>query len=158
MFTFDNDVFVPIMIFAIPIVAIAGGITAGIIRTLGQQRLLELAQRERIAAIERGVDPSKLPPMPIATSGHDHDLASMYMSFHDYSKRRSQNLLIGGLITLFVGIALAVFLSQVATGEDDKAVWLVGGIPASVGLALLIGSQIVKPRNGDSGSSSPPRS
>jgi hypothetical protein len=158
MLSFDGGDFVPIMIFAIPIVAIAGGITAGIVRTLGQQRLLELAQRERIAAIERGVDPSKLPPMPIATSDHDHDLASMYMSFHDYSKRRSQNLMIGGLITLFVGIALAVFLSQVADGQDEKAVWLVGMIPASVGLALLIGSQIVKPRNGDSSSTSPPRS
>lgn len=156
MFSFDSGEFVPIMIFAIPIVAIAGGITAGIVRTLGQQRLLELAQRERIAAIERGVDPSKLPPMPIMTGDHDHDLSSMYMSFHDYSRRRSQNLMIGGLITLFVGIALAVFLSQMPT--DSKAAWLVGAIPASVGLALLIGSQIVKPRNGDSSSGSPPRS
>jgi cadmium resistance protein CadD (predicted permease) len=96
--------------------------------------------------------------MPIMTGGHDHDLGSMYMSFHDYSRRRSQNLLIGGLITLFVGIALAVFLSQVADGQDEKMVWLVGMIPASVGLALLIGSQIVKPRNGDSSSTTPPRS
>jgi hypothetical protein len=157
MFTFDGTDYVPYMIFAIPIVAIAGGITAGIVRTLGQQRLLEMAQRERIAAIERGVDPSKLPPMPIATGGHDHDLASMYMSFHDYSRRRSQNLMIGGLITLFVGIALAVFLSQVADGSDEKAVWLVGAIPAAVGLALLIGSQIVKPRDGDGGTPNPPR-
>ena len=80
------------------------------------------------------------------------------MSYNDYSRRRSQNLMIGGLITLFVGIALAVFLSQVADGQDEKAVWLVGMIPASVGLALLIGSQIVKPRDGNGSSSTPPRS
>lgn len=49
--------------FAIPIIAIIGGITLAIIRTTGQQRLAELERRERIAAIERGVDPSKLPPM-----------------------------------------------------------------------------------------------
>jgi hypothetical protein len=129
------------MIFAIPIVAIAGGITAGIVRMLGQQRLMEMAQRERIAAIERGVDPSKLPPMPVAAI--DRDMGSMYMSFHDYSKRRSQNLLIGGLVTFFVGIALALFISQVE--HDDHGAWLVGLIPAAVGLALLIGSVVVRP-------------
>ena len=62
------EFFVPFLVFAIPIIAIVGGITAGIVRTLGRQRLIELAQRERIAAIERGVDPSKLPPLPRPTS------------------------------------------------------------------------------------------
>src|SRR5207248_4823258 len=59
MLHLDGETFLPFLIFSIPIVAIVGGITAGIVRTLGNQRLMELAQRERIAAIERGVDPSK---------------------------------------------------------------------------------------------------
>ena len=52
---------IPILIIAIPIMAIAGGIVVGVVRMIGQQRLLELAQRERIAAIERGIDPGKIP-------------------------------------------------------------------------------------------------
>ena len=52
---------IPFVLFAIPIITIIGGIAIGIIRAIGEQRLLELAQRERIAAIERGLDPTKLP-------------------------------------------------------------------------------------------------
>ena len=40
-----------VAVFAIPMVAIIGGITMGILRVQGQQRLAELARRERIAAI-----------------------------------------------------------------------------------------------------------
>jgi uncharacterized membrane protein YeaQ/YmgE (transglycosylase-associated protein family) len=158
MFGFDSEVIVPVMIFAIPIVAVIGGITAGIVRTLGQQRLIELAQRERIAAIERGVDPSKLPPVSLAT--HDQDYGGMFPggmfpSYHDYSRRRSQNMLIAGLILVFTGAALAVFLSQMVDGDDSRRVWLVGLIPAAVGAALLISSAIVRPR-GNGGSGTPP--
>jgi len=54
---------------AIPIVAIVGGISMGIVRLLTAARLEELARKERIAAIERGVDPSKLPPVHEAEIG-----------------------------------------------------------------------------------------
>ena len=53
MFSFDSGVFVPMMIFALPIVAVAGGITAGIVKTISRHRLIELAQRERIAACRK---------------------------------------------------------------------------------------------------------
>jgi len=150
----DADAFLPFMIFAIPIVAIVGGITAGIVRTIGHQRLVELAQRERIAAIERGVDPSKLPPIP---SLHDSDdPGDAFMPFHERSRRRSQGLLIGGLVTLAVGISLGVFLNLVS---DERGVWAIGLIPGSVGVALLISAWLVKPRNGGMmGPTSPPRS
>ena len=97
----------PLMIFALPIIAVVGGITAGIVKTIGQQRLLEMAQRERLAAIERGVDPSKLPPMPAAAL--DNDPSSIYLTPYEHARRRSQGLLIGGIITLAVGIAVGVF-------------------------------------------------
>lgn len=147
MLHIGSDILVPFMIFAIPIVAIVGGITAGIVRTLGQQRLIELAQRERIAAIERGIDPSKLPPLPAPTAGPD--LTGMYLSYHDYSRRRSHGLLIAGLVTLFTGIAVSVFLANLVGTEPG--VWMAGLIPAAVGLALLIGAAIVHPRDGGTG-------
>ena len=42
----SEDVFILLLLF-IPLVAILGGIVAGIIKAVGQQRLMELAQRER---------------------------------------------------------------------------------------------------------------
>ena len=151
MYGFDSDFFVPFLIFSIPIVAIVGGITAGIVKTIGQQRLLELAQRERIAAIERGVDLSKLPLLPI---GHvDEDTASLFLSPHDRARRLSQGLMIGGLVTLSTGIALCVFLGLI---ETEKNVWSVGLIPGSVGVALLLSAWLVHPRGDDRGAGSNP--
>ncbi len=157
MSSFNIGEFVPIMIFAIPIVAIVGGITAGIVRTLGQQRLIELAQRERIAAIEKGIDPSKLPPLPVAMGGGD-DLAAMYMSPHQAALRRAQGLMVGGLVTLAAGIGVGIMLYYIGDGED-KNIWAVGSIPTLVGIALLVSSYIVRRSapDDDRVSSSPPR-
>jgi hypothetical protein len=140
---------VPLMIFAIPIVAIIGGITAGIVRTLSQHRLQELAARERIAAIERGVDPSKLPPAPQIVDD------TLPYSYARDPQRRYQGLIIGGLVTLAVGVALAVMLRMFHT--DDPNAWSVGLIPGFVGVALLLSAWIVKPRNGTAGGSYPPK-
>ena len=146
------DAFVPFLIFSVPIVAIVGGITMGIVKTITHHRLMELSQRERIAAIERGVDPSKLPPPP-AANVDDLGLGGIYLSPHEYSRRRSQNLMIGGIITLAVGVGIAAFLSQVA--RDDNA-WAVGVIPAAIGIGLLLSAWIVRPREIDRGPA-PPR-
>ena len=143
----DEGFFIPFLIFAIPIVAIVGGITAGIVRTLGQQRLMEMAQRERIAAIERGLDPSKLPPMQMAGGGDD--LSSMYLSPYEYSRRRSLNLMTGGVITLCVGLGVMLFLYVVDRGDNS---WGVGIVPFAVGVGLLISAWLTRPRDAE-----PPR-
>jgi len=145
MFAFEGvgpDVFVPFLIFSIPIIAIVGGITAGIVRTISRHRLIELAQRERIAMIERGLDPSKLPPLPLA----DISGATPLMAPADAARHRSQGLMIGGLVTLAVGISLAVLLYNVA---DEAGVWSVGLIPGAIGIALLISAYLVRPKNGN---------
>jgi len=150
----DSEFFIPIFIFSIPIIAIVGGITAGIVKTLGQQRLLELAQRERIAAIERGIDPSKLPPLP--TGRADDDLASIYLSPRESAKRRAQGLMIGGLVTLAVGVSLGIFLGAIAADEGEPSrIWALGLIPSAVGIALLISAWLVRPT--DNGAPPPPR-
>ncbi|MBI1797547.1 MAG: hypothetical protein HY076_06245 [Candidatus Eisenbacteria bacterium] len=145
------EAFIPIIALSIPIVAIVGGITAGIIRTLGRQRLIELAQRERIAAIERGVDPSKLAPLPLAALD-DEPEGVWSMSQRDRDHRRAQGLLIGGIVTVAVGLGLMAFLNFI---EDNGHVWAVGIIPASVGVALLISWFLVRPRR-NGGAGTPP--
>ena len=143
--------FVPIVALAIPIVAIVGGITAGIVRTLGRQRLIELAQRERIAAIERGLDPAKLAPLPVTAL--DDEPETMYMSPFDRDRRRAQGLMIGGIVTMAVGVSLMAFLNFM---DDHGNAWAVGIIPATVGAALLLSSFLVRPRGSDGGSAPPP--
>lgn len=150
---FDADFIVPVLIFSVPIVAIIGGITMGIVRSLSQQRMIELAQQERIAAIQRGIDPSKLPPLP-AGSDSWNDASSMYRSFDDISRRRSQGLMIGGLVTLFTGIGLTSMLIIMRT---DERAWAVGLVPGFIGIALLISGMLVRPR-GNGPSSTPPQS
>jgi hypothetical protein len=49
---------------------------------------------------------------------------------------------IGGLILLFLGIGLGIFIYFVAGDEGRPA--LVGLIPASLGLALLLSARIVR--------------
>jgi hypothetical protein len=146
--SFEPADFIPFLIFSIPIVAIAGGITAGIVKSIGQQRLAELSQRERIAAIERGVDPAKL-PAPVMYHGDE-----MALSPYEHARRRSQGLIIGGLIVLAVGVSLGIFL-QLVSGEEN--LWAVGLIPGSVGVALLLSAWIVRPTHEDRRTSAPVR-
>ena len=147
MFHIDNDLFFGVLVFSIPIVAIVGGITAGIVRTMGQQRLAELAARERLAAIERGIDPSKLPPPP--SVGGDNP----YMFSHD-PRHRAQGLMIGGLVTLAVGIGLSVLIW---TNSEESHGWAVGLIPGLVGVALLLSAWIVWPKGSNGGVAAPGR-
>ena len=141
MFPFDPEAFLPFMVFSIPIIAIVGGITVAIVRSIGRQRLLELAQQERIAAIQRGVDLSKLPPIPSAAL--DDDDLGLGLSATERDRRRSQGLLIAGVIVLFAGAGIMGFLLIVA--REDNA-WAVGIIPAATGFALLLSAWIVKPK------------
>jgi len=143
--------FVPIVALAIPIVAIVGGITAGIIRTLGRQRLIELAQRERIAAIERGLDPQKLAPLPVTAL--DDEPETWHMNAYERDRRRFQGLMIGGVVTTAAGLGIMAFLSVLANNENA---WAVGIVPAAVGVAMLLSAFLVRPRG--NGGPPPPTS
>lgn len=130
------------LIMAIPLVAIVGGIVSGIVRTLGRQKIIEMAQRERIAAIERGIDPSKLPPLPALED--DEDLACCRPETYARRQRsRFQGLLIAGIITLACGIGVSIMIGVL---EDEDPSWIVGIVPFLVGLALLLSAWLVRPK------------
>ena len=137
-----GETIMPIMVFSIPIVAIVGGITMGIVRTMTQSRIIEDAQRERIAAIQAGIDPTKLPPIPNTDFGEAHDVAR---DPEQAQHRRTNGLMVGGLVTLFTGFGLAIFFLFMDTGSNS---WAIGVIPAFVGLGLLLSSFLVRPRGG----------
>jgi len=125
----------------LPIIAIVGGIVAGIMKQTGRQRLVELAQQERIAAIQRGIDPSQLPPLPLEALGDAGTLLSGYKS----DLKRAQGFLIAGVIILFSGIGISAFLLILEETREER-VWAVGLIPALVGIALLISARLIWPR------------
>lgn len=143
---FDARDLMSFMIFAIPIVAIVGGITAGIVKTVTDAKMMENAQRERMAAIQRGIDLDKLPPLPVI-GGSSGELMAGFNP-RAAQRHRAQGLLIGGVITLFAGLGVGTFLYLIA-GMDSDPVWAVGVIPAFVGVALLLSAWIVWPRGGN---------
>lgn len=148
-----RDMFGTIFMLTIPVIAIIGAFAVAIIRIVAEHRQAELARRERIAAIERGIDPTKLPPLGGGNGGSN----GVYDRWgHHYSAplRRAQGLVIGGLVTLAVGIGISVLLWGM--GGSDHNAWAVGLIPGLVGVALLAGAAIIWPR-GNGAAPGPPR-
>ena len=126
----------PLFSLIVPIVAIVGGITMAIVRILTQARLEELARKERVAAIERGVDPDKLSPV----------VGSESYGIGNSRLRRAHGLLIGGLVLLALGLGMGVVFGFI---EPEKGHWLAGVVPVFVGIALLVSSRIVWPKEGE---------
>ena len=120
----------------IPILAIVGAFVMIITRIVTQARLEELVRKERIAAIERGVDPAKLQPIT----------GSEFYALGDNRLRRAHGLMIGGLILLAIGIGLTLVLYVV---EPHERQWTIGIVPLFVGAALLLSSRIIWPREGE---------
>ncbi len=114
----DEDV---VAVF-IPIVAIIMSLSIPIVYAIVDYRrrrdIIEAHHKERLAAIERGMD---LPPLP----------ESFYQSM---KPARRASYLLPGLVWLFIGAGLYVALDAVAGGSVARF----GLIPAGVGLALLI--------------------
>ena len=106
----------------IPIVAIIMSLSIPIVFAIVDYRrrrdIVEANHKERLAAIERGME---LPALP----------ESFYQSI---KPARRSSYLLPGLVWLFVGVGIFVALGSIA-GEDVR---MLGLIPAGVGLALLI--------------------
>ncbi len=106
----------------IPIIAIIMSLSIPIVFAIVDYRrrrdIVEANHKERLAAIERGME---LPALP----------ESFYQSI---KPARRSSYLLPGLVWLFVGIGIFIALDAIA-GEDVR---MLGLIPAGVGLALLI--------------------
>lgn len=106
----------------IPIVAIIMSLSIPIVFAIVDYRrrrdIVEANHKERLAAIERGMEPPSLPE-------------SFYQSM---KPARRSSYLLPGLVWLFVGIGIFIALGAIA-GDDVR---MLGLIPAGVGIALLI--------------------
>jgi hypothetical protein len=102
-----------IMSLAIPIVAIITDFAK-------RRKVYELHHKERLAAIEKGVE---LPPLPVELIGA--------------APRGRPRYLLRGLVWLFTGLGILIALAGITRTEAEK-VWMLGFIPTGVGLAYLI--------------------
>jgi len=106
----------------IPIVAIVMSLAIPIVYAITDYRrrrdIVEAHHKERLAGIERGME---IPPLPEAF-------------FKPLGRVERPRHLLTGMIWLFVGIAVFLFLGAVA----DSRVAYLGLIPAGIGAAFLI--------------------
>ena len=114
-----------ILVFFVPITAIVMGVGIGMLGLWldyrNKREIFELHHKERMAAIEKGME---VPPLPAEL-------------FRSYRRRRApSDSLRGGLIWLLVGIAIVIALLATPNAGPKAAYW--GLVPAAFGLAHLV--------------------
>jgi hypothetical protein len=115
----------------IPIVAIIGGITAGIVATVMKARIRELEIRERIAMIEKGL----VPPPEVDPRGFERALnRSERLNWSAGAGRHRR----AGITLLGVGFGLMMLIG--VAGESPEAGIGVGGFLVILGLAFFVNS------------------
>jgi len=126
---FGNPLYIPLMIFMIPMTAMLGAFVYLIVRTTSRSRIRELEIRERIAMIERGLVPApEADPRGFERAMARHDTAIVRQA-----PGRSRS---AGIVFMGMGAAL-MFLIGFAGGEPGAAIG-VGGAIIIVGVAFLV--------------------
>ncbi|HMB71264.1 MAG TPA: hypothetical protein VKU85_18280, partial [bacterium] len=98
------------------------------------------AQRERIVALERGIDPERLPSVEYPPGYQDNGL-----TFEQRQLRRSQLLRIWGLIVTGFGLAMFVGIGLSEGFRESAPTFMFVG----VGTALIISGLMVRPDRSD---------
>jgi hypothetical protein len=122
----------------IPLVAIVGAFTNGIVRSIANARVRELEVRERIAMIERGL----VPPPEKDPSGFDramHRLERVREFERDRYYNRSPGRYRSAGVTL-AGVGFGLMLLIGFTGGSPATAVGVGGFLVVMGLAFFVNS------------------
>jgi hypothetical protein len=128
--------------FAIPIIAIVGAFTYGIVKTLARARVRGLEIKERIAMIERGLVPAPETDPP----GFDRAMRRLERmethrrELHDYRSTGGSRHRRAGVTLMGVGFGLMVLIGFV--DQNPQTAFGVGGFLVVMGLAFLINGLI----------------
>ena len=118
-----------VIIIVVFSVIASGGVLVILASLWHRARLLEMAHRERLAMIERGLAPSELPPLTDRNS-------------QVRRSARSSRLLSAGIVIVGLGLAIA-FLIGFASSEPEIAVG-VGGAIVVLGISLIVTAIVVR--------------
>jgi hypothetical protein len=132
----------------IPIAGIIWLLVAGLSEEKTRRHRQELLHQERMMALEKGM-----------TEALEHTIATdrEYRDRHyDSHGRHPHGLLVGGIITMGVGVGMTLFFRIVTDGDDAKHAMAIGLIPLFVGLSLLV-AWFVTRRLGETESADRPR-
>ena len=121
--------------FLIPIVAIVGGIIAGIVATITRARVREMEIRERIAMIERGI----VPAPESDPEAFDRRMHSVGVAQREHVAPRHRS---AGVILIAVGVGLFVFLTY-AAGVPSQGLGI-GGFIVILGLGFFVNSLLAQ--------------
>ena len=125
------DGFWSLGVFIIPIVAIVGGILAGMVATVTRARVRELEIRERIAMIERGM----VPPPESDPEAFDRRMYAIQQVHRGHVAPRHRS---AGVILIAVGLGMMVLLTY-AGGVPREALGI-GGFIVILGLGFFVNS------------------
>ena len=126
--------------FLIAIVAIVGGFTYSIVRSLAHARIRELEVRERIAMIERGlVPPPEKDPQGFDRAMSRYDRArALDDEDGDWAPRPVRRYRSAGVTLMGIGFGLMLMIG-VAGGAVEAGIG-VGGFVVVLGLAFFVNS------------------
>lgn len=113
------------MFFILCVALIVSGVVLVLASMLRRQKIVEMAHKERMALIERGLPPG--PATDPAPFGHGR--------LDPIGERRSR-MLSGGIVVIALGLALMLLIG-VAGGASESAMG-VGGAIAIIGAAFVV--------------------
>jgi Domain of unknown function (DUF6249) len=116
-----NQIIIPVVVIAITLIGGVAIVLAGMYQRI---RTLEMAHRERLAMIERGL----VPPPERDPEAFEQSLRSRRVG--------ASRATAAGIVTIALGVALALLIS-VTAGQPNVGVG-VGGAIAILGLAFVI--------------------
>ena len=122
--------------FGIALVAIVGGIFAGIVSTMFKARIRELEIRERIAMIEHGL----VPPPERDPAAFEQQMRAVDQRQQRHTAPRFRS---GGIMVMSVGFGLMVLLWFVGVEREGIGI---GGFLVMIGLGMLVNSLFASAR------------
>jgi len=121
--------FIPLMVLVLFVIVVLGGVGIVIAGMKHRAKILEMAHRERLAMIERGLTP---PP--------ERDPEVFDHAWHIRESTAARRMRSAGVLVMGSGVALGLLIS-LPGGEPEIGVG-VGGAITALGVAFVVNAQL----------------
>jgi len=123
----------------IPVLGILWLLFHGLEEQKTKRHAREMLHRDRMAAFEKGM-----------TEQFERSITAQMAS--EVKQQNPNGLLVGGIVTIGVGLSLVAFFAVALGGDDRLQEMSIGLIPMIIGLALIVAWSVTRRRkNGNGG-------